>query len=365
MATDRQRTAGSPRRAGAARLSEGLRTWISVGLPAPSGAFYAWVEAESGEPSFEYPEITGYALSHLAGQSHLTSTEAEAGNRAGQWLVARLGAGDLSARTGWDGHAVYRFDLAMIASGLLSFGDRFDVQGFRTAGSDLARSLAAQVGANGSLEAVAQVSGRCSSRCAWSTQGEAHLLKVVQALLQAGRREVPGCAEAARRLVDHVTCLQEPDGRFVTQPGDEMVMLHPHLYAVEGLWMYGAATADAAVMERARLGAGWAWHHQLASGGFPRLVRHGQDDEPGTEQTDVTAQALRAALVTGLSPDGLERAVGRLGDIAVDYGDQGLALPYQPEADVVHANAAATLFGAQAVSLAVGGAPMIHWSDLV
>ena len=51
----------------ASTTAAALRRWLASGEPqSPSGAFYAWVE-EDGSPSFEYPEITGYALTHLAG----------------------------------------------------------------------------------------------------------------------------------------------------------------------------------------------------------------------------------------------------------------------------------------------------------
>src|SRR4051812_13503896 len=85
----------------------GMRAWLASGAAqAPSGAFYAWRD-ENGHPSFEYPEITGYALSHFAGLAEPSEREVTAGLRAARWLLDRIASQDLSARGAWDGHTVY------------------------------------------------------------------------------------------------------------------------------------------------------------------------------------------------------------------------------------------------------------------
>ena len=83
-----------------------------------SGAFAAWVELASGEKAYDYAEITGYALSHIAARASLSPEEIAVGRRAADWLVGRVQKGRLAARDGWDGDAVYLFDLGMIAAGL-------------------------------------------------------------------------------------------------------------------------------------------------------------------------------------------------------------------------------------------------------
>src|SRR5437870_1114476 len=96
--------------------ADGLSRWISSGIcQGSSGAFAAWVEMASGEKAYDYAEITGYALSHLAGRASLSAEEIAVGRRAADWLVGRVQQGRLAARDGWDGDAVYLFDLGMIS----------------------------------------------------------------------------------------------------------------------------------------------------------------------------------------------------------------------------------------------------------
>jgi hypothetical protein len=139
-------------------------------------------------------------------------------------------------------------------------------------------------------------------------------------------------------------------------------MLHPHLYTVEGLWMWGIARGDAAALDRARRATAWAWRHQLPSGGLPRYVSITRGEEPVPEQFDVTAQAIRAAVMLGYEPSGLKRAIQRLLEVAVrDAG--GAALPYQLGAG--HLNAWASMFGGQALQLVEDGPSAMSWEQLV
>ena len=43
-----------------------IRRWLVRRARSTSGAVYAWVDAATGAPAFEYPEITGYALTFCA-----------------------------------------------------------------------------------------------------------------------------------------------------------------------------------------------------------------------------------------------------------------------------------------------------------
>jgi hypothetical protein len=321
----------------------------------PSGAFYAWVDAETGEPAFEYPEITGYALTHFSAGDD--PAEKDAGARAADWLLERLGSGgDMSARAGWDNEAIYNFDLGMISTGLLAFGRLHGEARWIERGEALARDIAAQIEPDGRLRSIAGENAT-TDRSAWSTEGGAHVIKLAQCVLAAGDRD------AAARLIATAAAIQRPDGRFVTHPSDNETMLHPHLYATEGLWCFAEATGDADAHDRARHGAEWAFAHQLGSGGLPRYVATASGD-PGPEQFDLTAQAVRMALLTGLRDDRVERAAARLSDCAV--GEDGkLALPYQPELKPNHRNAWVTMFGAQALSLMAPNAPKLRWELLV
>ena len=361
-------------------LADGLRRWLSSARPqAPSGAYYAWIDAVTGRPSFAYPEITGYALTHLVGRADPTPAELDRAGAAARWLVERFARGDRSAHQGYDGGTVYSFDLAMIATGLMSAGTVLDAGPVRDLGLHLAADLQAEIERSGRLDSIAPGTAP-SSRSAWSTRGRAHLLKAVQSLLWADRLGRPGALDAARTLVRSGSAAQKPDGRFVTHPDDVETMLHPHLYAVEGLWMFAAATGDAEALERAELGTRWALQQQLESGGLPRYVTT-RDGGVGPEQLDATAQALRAGTLLNICPARCSSVADRLrelaqgglaqGDLAqgdLGQGDPaqigdggGLVLPYQPGS--THLNVWVTLFAAQASAVVDGH--VLGWQNLV
>ncbi len=355
-----------PQRASATDLSAGLRRWLASGaIQADSGALCAWRDEETSELAFEYPEITGYGLTWFASQAEPTAEEHEAAARAGHWLVARLGAvGNLSARDGWDGDNVYNFDVAMIASGLLNIGRELDASSLTDLGLRLVDGLANQIDDRQRVPAIAAGSDG-SVRSGWSVDGEAHMLKALQCFLlaeAAGRTEL---GDVTDRMAASAGDVQEADGRFRTQPVDDRTMLHPHLYAVEGLWTYGVARGDDVVLDRARLGAEWAWGQRLETGGFPRFVGTVEVDlgEGCPEQFDLTSQALRAACLFDLDPAGREKTVTRLAAVSRRVGD-GLALPYQPAPAPVHHNAWVGMFAAQAAAAAANGGGLA-WSALV
>jgi hypothetical protein len=146
----------------------------------------------------------------------------------------------------------------------------------------------------------------------------------------------------------------EPDGE---------TMLHPHLYAAEGLWLFGSATGDGESLERARNAVEWAWTQQLPSGGFPRSARAGGRPGEDLEQSDVTAQATRLALALHLPAVDTERALARLQDVTRAYGESSAVL-YQPTSPDRHLNTWATMFAAQALALAADR-QALSWSELV
>jgi hypothetical protein len=337
-----------------------LRAWLSSGAcQAESGAFSAWVDLATGKASYEYPEITGYALTFFAGLRSLSKEEHEVAERAALWLDERVRRGDLAARDGWDNEAVYLFDVAMMATGLMAFGRRVEADRFVRSGRELVAFLGEEL-SSGGFSAISSRGPR-SGRRGWSTQGLPHLAKLAQAFLLAD----DGVAEdAVAALVDAVKRRQAPDGRMPTDADGLTTMLHAHLYAAEGLWVWGMARGDEEALERAAAAVEWAWAQQLERGGFPRSVSDAGPEAAAVEQSDVTAQAVRLVFALGLAPDGVDRAVVRL--IELSRGRGGAAgLVYQPDSDSVHLNTWSTLFGAQALAMAVPDAPVISWQQLV
>ena len=253
--------------------------------------------------AYDYAEITGYALTHLAARAELADDEIAVGRRAADWLVGRVQQRRLAARDGWDSGAVYLFDLGMISTGLQTFGRRFEEERYVATGLELVELLDRELAADlGPVSAY----GPRSERTNWSTRGVVHLAKLVQAFLLAGKNE------PAARLIDAVRAVQGPDGHMPTDPESDVTMLHPHLYGAEGLWMWGTATDDQDAIDRSRAAVQWVWTHQLQSGGLPRAFGR---PEP-IEQLDVTSQAVRMALLLGVRTPGVDRAIERLLELA-------------------------------------------------
>jgi hypothetical protein len=155
--------------------------------------------------------------------------------------------------------------------------------------------------------------------------------------------------QALRRLLALAGELQREEGRLATEPdqASPVTTLHPHLYAVEGLWAYGVADGEAEALERARRGAEWALARQLPSGGIPSFVDT-RSGEHGPEQMDASAQAVRMAVACRIEPVQWERTYARLVEAAERSG-AGMAVPYQPSGPASHLSTWATLFAAQAL----------------
>jgi hypothetical protein len=249
-----------------------------------------------------------------------------------------------------------------MANGLLAFGDRYQSEAVAT-GIRLAAYLRDQIARDGWLESLDPDVSPRSRRSGWSTEGYVHLVKAAQCQLHAAALGLRDGVAAARAVVERGLKFMTPDGRFVTQPDGQVTMLHPHLYAVEGLWAFAEATGDDEIRDAARAAAEWVWRQQLPSGGFPRLwTANSQTAAP--EQFDVTAQAIRAAALCGLDPEGLDRAVLRLTQCALKT-PTGSAIPYQPEKENTHENAWVSMFAAQAYESALAGTPCFNWTTLV
>ena len=102
----------------------------------------------------------------------------------------------------------------------------------------------------------------------------------------------------------------------------------------------------------------WTWKYQLEEGGLPR------SEAGGGEQSDVTAQAVRLSLALDERGQATERALTRLTNLARETRG-GLAVVYRPDSGKEHLNTWATLFAAQALTLAAPAAPALSWRTLV
>ena len=142
----------------------------------------------SGEKAYDYAEITGYALTHLAARTELADDEIAVGRRAADWLVGRVQQRRLAARDGWDSGAVYLFDLGMISTGLQTFGRRFEEERYVATGLELVELLDRELAADlGPVSAY----GPRSERTNWSTRGVVHWRSSCRPSCSPGRTSPP------------------------------------------------------------------------------------------------------------------------------------------------------------------------------
>ena len=147
----------------------------------------------------------------------------------------------------------------MMANGLMAFGLKLEEDRFVDYGLALVSRLIQQLEQYGDLPSIDHQTSPMSQRCAWSTHGSAHLVKVAQCMLTAADLGLDFARDAASTMVCAGLAGQQPDGRIMTDPDDEVTMLHPHLYAVEGLWVYGKATGNDDAVACARSAVEWAY----------------------------------------------------------------------------------------------------------
>ncbi|KOG58323.1 hypothetical protein [Streptomyces varsoviensis] len=348
--------------------AEALSRWVRQGgTQSPSGAYCGWRNRDSEELSPPYPEITGYTLGFLSWLWPLDDADAARAAAGCAWLASRSEAKDFSARPEKTGRAVYTFDLAMAAHGLIRYGLAADDDRAVSAGLRNAEALVAAEQSHGSLPCVVPGTADGPLEESWSTQGHAHLLKCVQALLSAASLGLEPAAALAERLIKDTLDRQENVLGAVLDGcrSGSRTSLHALCYAAEGLWVWGAHHADPAATDLSRHITEWVWRHRLPEGGFPGFVPvRGRTTTRPVRQSDVLAQALRLAALHRLPAPGLERTVTVLLESVHRQGDTA-AVCYWPQADEPHLNCWASLFAVQALRLHADGRHTLRWFELV
>lgn len=263
----------------AASISNWLLTSDIVIRAGPhKGAVAGWL-TERGNPSFAYPEITGYYLSWLAssaevwGRSGVLSASAA---EAIRWFT-RIANGDLPLLTryhefpqkdDWRNQAVFTFDLSMAARGL-SDSRPLTTPGIEPEPLQWILSLLSDACRTGqALPVYINAKGKLPSR--WSTQPGPYHLKAAAALLFRVETLPRSLRDAAWNTYDR--------WRSVSAEVNEPTDLHPALYALEGLIEFGRH-GDTEVFELAS---------RRLQDIFPKLYRW-----PNEMRSDVIAQSLR------------------------------------------------------------------------
>ena len=319
------------------RISDGIATWlltsgIQIQAGPEQGAVAGWLNAK-GTPAFAYPEITGYYLTCMAFMHKIGRTEpaiASNAQRAVTWLREKCRNGVPLTRYfaeanmhDWRNDAIFSFDLAMVLRGLQSVKGIVDEPIRKETLNAFSSELRKLISSHGQLIPYRQRSNnRVQER--WSTQPGPFQIKAAAALLGFE----PALDSAPRHTA--MQALQRWRASSFSVAGE----LHPTMYAIEGLILFGLD------------GCQDAWR---AAADLYRQCMERID----YARSDVVAQALRAGCILfrrNLVPSSV-RGLETLVDTLMRFVGQDGAIVYT-HTDALssrHQNAWSAMFGYQAL----------------
>lgn len=278
--------------------------------PLHQQGFVCWYDAEKQSMPYVYSEITGY-LTTLMCALYAETTDRrflESACGAGEWLArtAHTSIGGFRclyplepSRFEYKYSQLYTFDCGVIISGLVDLfratGDGRYLATAVTAADWLIREMQKP---DGGFYAVYDVETEkvIESDQEWSLCSGSYHTKIAIGLINLF--EVTGHSryrDSAIAACDFALTFQQPDGRFVTFPGEGGTNSHPHAYSAEGLWVVGTLLGRADYLEASARAAQWLLDWQSDEGVIPR---HFHDGKPlYNERVDVLAQTLRLAMI--------------------------------------------------------------------
>jgi len=301
------------------------------------GGVSAWYDIHHRQYPFLYSEITGYALStflFLHQMSHEVDwlDKAEA---AAEWLVSNAchsSGGVLtryylheryaSAQYTFDEGWIYTFDTAMAAYGLLQFQKERPRPAVEAAIHRAYRFLTEVMKKKkGGFYPyyITQQKKPGENVNKWSDQSGDFHAKLALFFIDYHRwTKKSDARDEAVRLLDNSVKSQQRDGRFVTGRKDDSTLLHPHSYALEGLFYGGHQLARKDYLKAAIRGMSWA-RRAISKNGFVCAFYDGTKFLD-FERCDVIAQILRLGSMAYavqskapvISPESLEKIRRRL-----------------------------------------------------
>ena len=129
----------------------------------------------------------------------------------------------------------------------------------------------------------------------WSTIPGAYHCKISLGLLELSRLTRNNeYVRVSDSLCEYAKKIQKYSGEFITNPGSDIVYLHPHLYACEGLIYSGIMQSNESHYAAGLNGIKWAMD-QVDLNGNGGLFR--DTGKVSVEQSDCTAQLLRLLIL--------------------------------------------------------------------
>jgi len=349
------------------------------------GALYGWKNLTPPYFPFIYSEITGYAItSYLWIASEFGNPLAlEAAKEASQWIRKNMHSNLLIARPPVAhgepnelSNIFYSFDNSMVMIGLLNFYKITRKSNVLRLVEKMTKILIERFfdgeklipRLDHSFKSIKATEDRGIVK--WSTIPGAYHCKISLGLLELSRlTRNEEYARISDSLCEYAKKMQKNSGEFITNPSSEIVYLHPHLYACEGLICSGIMQSSESHYAAGLIGLKWAMDQvDLSSnGGLFRDTGKGS-----VEQSDCTAQLLRLLILCRSDLEKtvkkskltkvIERLHLRLLEFYIPSGEGRGAIRYQLSKD--SACSWCTMFSMQALRLwSSKNSRKLQWMD--
>ena len=274
------------------------------------GALFGWKNLNPKSFPFIYSEITGYAVTSFSWiYSSLGNALAlQAARESAEWIQRNMQSNLLVARPPALGiepndlsKLFYSFDNGMIVIGLVNlYKITNDVNNLLLA-EKITQALIGRFFDGEKLTARLDNSynpmmkENTNGVVKWSTISGAYHAKLSLALLELSRlTNNPTYSKVSNSICDYAVKLQSSEGQFITNPGSDIVFLHPHLYACEGLIYSGIIQSNEGHHRVGLKGILWAIEQAEASKRGGLCSKTAGD---AVEQSDCTAQLLRLLIL--------------------------------------------------------------------
>ncbi len=290
-----------------------------------AGGVAAWYEIAQRRYPFLYSEITGYMITTLMflyryrpDPDWLKSAQVAAdwlarhafhpsgGVRTRYYLVRHYRTPNYSFHAG----RLYAFDTAMVGYALIQL---YKVQPRALYWRCITRVHEFLLNHIRSINGIPYAyldsgSGRSGEHLdKWSDQAGAFHAKIALFLIDFFRMTGhPRHRLEAVRLLDAVLATQEKNGRFITNRKDRSTHLHPHLYALEGLFYGAHFLGEPRYLDAVLKGMRWT-RQAISESGSVSAIYEPQGREKGKsgfahhDRSDIVAQVLRlGSIVEGL-----------------------------------------------------------------
>lgn len=285
-----------------------LNSDITIKDGIDKGALYGWKYLDPPSYPFVYSEITGYAISCYSWiYSELGQQRAlEAAKEAAEWVMRKMDseyllvAGyrrlDTFTEKGDLSNQIYLFDNGMVMNGLVNIYRLTGNENFLTSARNMADSLIKYFFKNSTIN-VALIDRfhkpEKGLKSKWSAAAGPHHSKISLGFLRLSEYDGnPIYKKFSNSVCKHAISLQNSGGSFVTDSNSNIIHMHPHLYACEGLVYSGIFLSNEEYFRAGLRGIIWAVHQLNDKGGLTK-----DNSKGSTEQSDIISQLLRLVIL--------------------------------------------------------------------